>query len=820
MLDLDRAIDIAATAASADSASLSHLLVLEQGLSLRFERTGSINDFNRAVDVGTTVVEMLPRDSEGRVADLNKSSIFLVRRFMRLGSEEDLNEAIRILTNALDATSSDEILLASSMNLLAQCLHARFQHTGSIDELNQAIDLVTLACATVPRNHSRRGNLFENLGDYLNLRFDRLGSLNDLNLAIDNISMAIDATPANSIDRAAIMNSFANCLHTRSQETGSMVDLDRAADALATGLNEIPETHPDRFRILTAQGFNHAMRFRLTNSVHDLNRGIDYGKLAVDAAPPGHPDRISPLSNLVCLFAERSQLTGSVEDMHSALLCCQRGWRLDGAHPSYRVLLARIVTELSIDKGDWEEASQLLQEAVNLAPNVSPRSLKHMDKQYALKNFSLLAIDAAAMALTATNDVCHALQLLGRGRGVIAGSLIDMRGDNSQLRLKHADLATEFESLRDDLDSPAEDVASPLGAPSIPLWKSKMTQRREADDRLSELITRIRTLPEFDRFLLAPTSEQLMATADPSPIVVVNLSKYRSDAFIVERNNIRAIKLPDLQLEEAEMRLTQLHKYRRVTSSETMASLLEWLWHAICHPCLNALGLHTRISDTNESWPHIWWIPTGILSQFPLHAAGLYSQGSTDTVLDRTMSSYATSIKALVYARQNLAESKTDTAVLVSMGYTPDVASNKILPSTDREILMLKDLCPSLGLKPITPPQNKQDVINHLRSCKIFRFAGHGQSDPAEPSRSCLLLQDWKTNPLTAGDLRDSRLQENPPILAYLSACSTGTSATVDYIDEDLHLVSSFQLAGFRHVVGTLWEVSDSMCPEVAKVLY
>ncbi len=56
----------------------------------------------------------------------------------------------------------------------------------------------------------------------------------------------------------------------------------------------------------------------------------------------------------------------------------------------------------------------------------------------------------------------------------------------------------------------------------------------------------------------------------------------------------------------------------------------------------------------------------------------------------------------------------------------------------------------------------------------MLHFAGHGESDLDDPSQSSLLLKDWKTNPLTVGDLRDCQLQDNPPFLAYLSACSTG----------------------------------------------
>jgi CHAT domain-containing protein len=38
--------------------------------------------------------------------------------------------------------------------------------------------------------------------------------------------------------------------------------------------------------------------------------------------------------------------------------------------------------------------------------------------------------------------------------------------------------------------------------------------------------------------------------------------------------------------------------------------------------------------------------------------------------------------------------------------------------------------------------------------------------------------------------------------------------------DESIHLASSFQLAGFRHVIGTLWGADDNAAVEVAKKFY
>ena len=56
--------------------------------------------------------------------------------------------------------------------------------------------------------------------------------------------------------------------------------------------------------------------------------------------------------------------------------------------------------------------------------------------------------------------------------------------------------------------------------------------------------------------------------------------------------------------------------------------------------------------------------------------------------------------------------------------------------------------------------------------------------------------------------------------LAYLSACRTARNDSVDLIDEGIHLTSAFQLAGFPHVIGTLWPIFDATAVRVAKDFY
>jgi CHAT domain-containing protein len=84
-------------------------------------------------------------------------------------------------------------------------------------------------------------------------------------------------------------------------------------------------------------------------------------------------------------------------------------------------------------------------------------------------------------------------------------------------------------------------------------------------------------------------------------------------------------------------------------------------------------------------------------------------------------------------------------------------------------------------------------------------FACHGAVDPDEPGQSQLFLEDHQQAPLTVADIGALRL---PGGLAFLSACETAVT-NGNLSNEAVHLTGAFQLAGYRDVVGTLWQVGD-----------
>ena len=63
-------------------------------------------------------------------------------------------------------------------------------------------------------------------------------------------------------------------------------------------------------------------------------------------------------------------------------------------------------------------------------------------------------------------------------------------------------------------------------------------------------------------------------------------------------------------------------------------------------------------------------------------------------------------------------------------------------------------------------------------------------------------------------------LSEKNCFIAYLSACETGRVTSSKFRDESINLISAYQLAGFRHVIGTLWLVDDFASAQMATETY
>ncbi len=258
---------------------------------------------------------------------------------------------------------------------------------------------------------------------------------------------------------------------------------------------------------------------------------------------------------------------------------------------------------------------------------------------------------------------------------------------------------------------------------------------------------------------------------------------------------------------------------QRIDAELTLGDILRWLWGAVTEPVLRRLGFDGE-PPAGRTWPRVWWIPGGMLSQLPLHAAGDHQEPG-QAVLDRVVSSYAPTIRALTHARGRLGIVPPQRSLVVAMPTTPGASP---LHNVAAEAASLKQKLPAptilietSDVSSDTTP-TKEAVIGRLAEAHIAHFACHAASHPNDPSRSQLYLHDHEEDPFTVATLLPVRL--SGPQLAYLSACQTSRNAATDLLDEAIHLASAFQLAGYPHVIGTLWEINDKIAADIAGGFY
>ncbi|KAK6530150.1 hypothetical protein TWF694_003518 [Orbilia ellipsospora] len=775
-------------------------------LCRRFEITSDLVDLKRGIEFAKKALDATPEGHAGQPLRLRNYGDALGRMFKHNGDVEYLKKAIKFCEEALAVAAPDDVNLAPIFGSLSDWYVARFEWLGNIADVDLAVELSEKAVALPEAVNYDKAARLGTLCIAYRMRYNRIRSRKDLDRLIEAINEAIKLLEVGHPHLPTCLNMLGNGLRDRLKLTRDMSDATAAVKAAEDALALLTPSHSQltRGKFLVNLGIALSDKFQMSRDISEMNRSIDLTLEGLNLIPRGNRDRDQALSVIAHNLWERSFQTGSMDDTNRAIKYHKEALDSPTITPFPRIRTCNSLGKIFALNGNWKEATMLTE-------------------------FSDLASTAAAAALEAGKDGGHALQLLELGRGVIAGMLMDMRGDISELQQQHPNLAKSFISVRDRLDAPFNKGSA-----------SKISESLTTEQEFNRVLDKIRKQPGYQNFLLPLTVDEMKAAANPDPIVVVNRQVTRCDAIIVQHDKIRVLKLPKYAFDPATLikklslpvksqrllffghemskqieLMEDVYDSKRIRHGQ-MESHLAWLWEALGKPVLEALGFTKPNKDGN--WPRVWWVPTGDVSQVPIHAAGIHEEGSADTVMDRVMSSYATSIKALVHARRQQSHYSSENAVLVCMEKTPGIEGS--LPLAKAEISMLEGMCPSLGLKPITTACTKEAVLKNLKDCRIFHFAGHGVSDPTNSARSSLLLKDWKTDPLTMEDLRNRKLHGNAPFLGYLSACSTGVTDSAELADEGMHLIGAFQLAGFRHVVGTLWEVKDDSCIEVASILY
>lgn len=747
-------------------------------LLTRFRQTGRREDLDAAVGLSRAALAATPPGRPEHAAVVNNLALALLRRFEADGTPDDIEEAVRLGRESVEATPATAAERPGRLANLALALRLRFEHSRSMADLDAAVDLGREAIAAIPDGHPNQAVFRSDLGTVLHVRYRRTDAPGDLDAAVQAFRGAADVLAAGRPLRAGTLSNLGVALRDRFTRAGAMEDLDAAIAAGRQAVEATPAAAPARAGLLSILGEAYRDRFEHTGAMEDLDAAISAARQAVALTPAGSRDRAVHLAHLGDALRHRAGLAGEALAAYQAALTDTAGG------PDMRISAARAAATLVRDSQP-EVAADMLETAVGLLPAAVSRPSGWADREHELSQFAHLAGEAASLALAVPGaSELRALRLLESGRAVLLGQVLDT----------HAGQAP------------------------------------------------------------APSLSELRSEAEPGPIAVFNVSRYGGDALLLTTAGITRLPLPALQaaalIERFQQFLQALHDVAdpelgwraRTRAQDDIGKTLQWLWDAAAGPVLDALDL-TGPFAADGAWPRIWWIPGGMLSLFPLHAAGHHHEAGGRTVMDRVVSSYAPTIRALRRSREMPARVPgTSRALVVAMPTTPQAEP---LPYVADEAELLRSQLPD-PLVLIQP--GREAVMTALADRPVAHFACHGVSDPFDPSRSGLLLTDHQTVPFTVAGLASAGLAGAE--LAYLSACGTAqmkvvTLGTVEFgppalleavpglaafgaalnrstrlIDEAIHLTSAFQAAGFRHVVGTLWEINDAVTLDVTSAFY
>jgi tetratricopeptide (TPR) repeat protein len=803
---LDRAVDtfreVLAAADEEDPSSATYLHGWSLAVRMRGEATGSPGDIGQAIAAATLAVDGTPEGHPDQAIFLSGLAGAWRAQFDQTGRRTDIDEAVEAGERAV-AAPAGVVDHALYLNELSNALIARAERYGILEDLERGLELARVAVATVPAGHAVQATYLANLANKLMLRFGRSGLEADLDDAVANAEQASALVQADDRRHGIFCYDLALMLRSRYDRRGEEEDLRRAIEAGRLAVQALPGDDPRQAGALSELGISLLSRFEATGSQADLDEAALSAEQAVAGRTTG-PSRAMHLFNLGIVLSRRASDPAA---QRRAIEMLGEAAQSAAAAPLVRVQSGKLWAALASAASDHPLAEAAWREVFGQLPLLTDRSLTRADQEHHLRAVTGVASGAAATALS-LHDPQSAWLRLEQGRGVLLGQEFQARTDLDALSRQHPPLAAEVEHvqalLRDDR------VPDEPGRPAT----DRGPVRRRALQEWRRVLGDIHQQAGFERFGLPPGIEELRDALDEDDtLVALNVAASRCDALLLTRHGADQVRLPEVSFEKAARHasafLARVQTAQAAGEQENLLEVLAWLWDAVTAPVLEHLG-YTAPLGPGAGGRRVWWIPTGPLSALPVHAAGHHLAG-TDTVLDRVVSSYTPTVLALRHSRRQSRRQNDGTGGVLAVGINEAGGLSPLAMAAEEadHVAALHDGQPLLNAQ-----ATRTAVKQALPSARMAHFACHANAKEDDPSGSYLYLAD---GPLPVREI--TRLMPASGYLAYLSACSTAYGGT-GLLDEAIHLASAFQVAGFRHVIATLWPVGDMAALDHAEQIH
>lgn len=782
----DESIDVfreAARISPASDAATSELLVsLGSALLRRYERGGSLDDLDEAIKhLGTGAGALA--DGDPRRSALCELARALRLRFRENGDLTDLNSAISELVGVLGVLDTGHPLLGTTIRNLTATVVEHVDATGEASQLRRVLRPIAPAVRAMSADDTERAVALTGYATLLRRHFLHGAEAKVLDTAVTAGEAAVEAAAPE--ERGAALNALTATLIERFEHNGDTVDLDRAADLA----REAADSGRDAQRTAWTQlGVVAAHRFRQSSRTRDVETAIELFEQALGAMPADAPERASTAIHQGRALQSLYQRTGRRRYYRWARKVLMSAAEQPNAPADQRLRAAALAGRIGAQAGRWSEALESFSRAVDLLPLVT-RGKRVVAPPTAQQQWASITADAAAAALEAGEPEV-ALELLEHGRSAVLADFLPSGGELGELHRTHPDLADEVVRLRRLLDRPVTE-------PGLDQYDDRVRLARAWD----QLVAETRAVRP-DHLQRTPVSKLTEAVPEGCA-VVINLSRYRSDALVLIAGRVVTVPLPEVTPENAAERAAEMLEAAHRDDHSVLVDGLDWTWRRIARPVLDRMG-YVSTPEPGARWPRIWWSAFGAPAFLPVHAA---TARTGESALDRVVSSYTPTLGCLLRA---IERPVPDSGVpLVAAGSAELVARE--LP---RQNQVLAQYWPSAEIAAVESV-SAAEVLRMIPHHPWLHVCEPSSQFPTQPAAGMLLDREAPQRPLGLVDLGQVSLDEAE--FCYLGQCAT---ASDEPCAAAVSLPAALGFAGFTHTIGTLWEVDEESAVAVHADVY
>ncbi|KAG2078370.1 TPR-like protein [Suillus decipiens] len=718
------------------------------------------------------------------------------------------DEGIHLHRNILELCPLGQQHRPKVLNKLGWALFIRFTQCGNIDDIDESIHLHHEAASLCPEGHPDRGNYLNNLASSLSARFHHQGKPNDLDEAISLYEEALQFVGYKFCDFS--LDNLGSSLIARFNKCGNIDDITRTISLYREALTLRPPRHPHRDTTLSNLALALKTRYDKLDVSEDLNEAIDLYRKSLRLRRLDHPECHRTLFGLSWVLCSPFTHTRENQDVEEAIQLCQESLALlPSLHPDRCFSYAWLQNFRLASKHSTQGFPQRIIQAYNWTVAVEQHGhgsaleaysafFELLDAHLATRSSATsrreaaaafhyartLPVDAASCAIRHSN-IRRAVELVEQGRGQQWSLASRLKTPVEVLESATSELAHKYLELSKLVSNVAQSSAT-------------ITERAAADQAATEyrrltrqweaMVAEIRSHRAFSRFLLPPLYEDLQAAACQGPVIILIASEYSCSAIIVPMSG-------ELHHDRFARAIRNASKMEPKEPRNDLIVLLRTVWNEIMLPIVNVLQQGLQL----KSHSRIWLCPTAAFTSIPLHAAHPFKTNADRSkepcLEDLYICSYTPTLSALVRSRQMVKKRVTSSFATIGQGQ-PSAGRGKTLLAVDSELELVQKLIPETA--------SRTTISGDAAT----------RADPDQPYNSHFVMKDEH---LTLLDImeRDVPYAE----FAFLSACHTavGDEKTPD---EVIHLAAGLQFAGFKSVIGTLWEVNDAVAKHVVEAFY